>query len=122
MTAEAVNLRWCASCGAITAEGYIHTYAVTKQGRYWTAAMKYTAIHGNDHWEAVPGPFPLTRRQGMANAEIHEVEICAASASRLEARPCSKATPVGHASTGTPRWFRNQRAVRDRRGRKSSAR
>ena len=75
MTAEAVSLRWRASYGAMTAEGYLHTYWVTKQGRSWDAWMKYRIIHGDKHWEAVPGPFPITRRRAMANAEAHEAEI-----------------------------------------------
>ena len=31
MAAEAVSLRWRASYGAVTAEGYLHAYLVTKQ-------------------------------------------------------------------------------------------
>jgi hypothetical protein len=75
VTAEAVSLRWRACYGAMTAEGYLHTYLVTKQGRYWAAWMKYRIIHGDDHWKVVPGPFPMTRRQAMANAEAHEAHI-----------------------------------------------
>jgi hypothetical protein len=37
--------------------------------------MKYRIIHGNDHWETVPGPFPMTRRQAMANTEAHQAQI-----------------------------------------------
>ena len=37
--------------------------------------MKYRIIHGDDHWEAVPGPFPMTRRRAMANAEAYEAQI-----------------------------------------------
>ena len=59
----------------LTVTGYLHTYLVTKQGRYWSAHMKYRIIHGNDHWEAVPGPFPISRRQAMANAEAHQAQI-----------------------------------------------
>ena len=45
---------------------------MTKQGRYWAAWMKYRIIHGDKHWEAVAGPFPMTRRRAMANAEAYE--------------------------------------------------
>ncbi len=48
---------------------------VTKQGPFWAACMKYRIIHGNDHWETVPGPFPMTRRQAMANTEAHQAQI-----------------------------------------------
>ena len=75
MTAETVNLRWRAHYSGYAARGHVHSYAVTKQGRHLTAHAKHTALHGNDHWETVPGPFPLTRRQAMANAETHEAEI-----------------------------------------------
>ena len=37
--------------------------------------MKYSIIHGDDRWEPVPGPFPITRRQAMANTEAHEAQI-----------------------------------------------
>ena len=72
MTAEAVSLRWRASYGAMTAEGYLHAYLVTKQRCSWSARMKYRIIHGNDHWDLVPGRFPMTRREAMDNAEAHE--------------------------------------------------
>jgi hypothetical protein len=39
MTAEADTLRWRACYGAMTAEGYLHTYLVTRQGPYWSAHM-----------------------------------------------------------------------------------
>jgi hypothetical protein len=48
---------------------------VSEQGPYWSARMKYLIIHGDDYWEAVPGLFPMTRRQAMANAEAHEAQI-----------------------------------------------
>ena len=32
MTAEAVSMRWRVYYGAMTGEGYLHTYSVTKQG------------------------------------------------------------------------------------------
>jgi hypothetical protein len=73
MTVDAVSVRWRACYGAMAAEGYLHTYLVTKQGLYWSAWMKYRIIRANDHWEAVPGP--LTRRRAMANAEAHEAQI-----------------------------------------------
>ena len=75
MTAEAVGLRWRASYDAMTAEGYLHTYTVTKQGPYGSTYMKFRIIHGDKHLEAVPGPFPMTLRRAMANAEAHEAQI-----------------------------------------------
>ena len=59
----------------MTAEGYLHTYSVTKQGPYWSASMKYRVIHGDDYWDLVPGRFPMTRREAMANVEAHEAQI-----------------------------------------------
>lgn len=73
--AQQVSLRWRASYSAMTAEGYLHTYLVVKQGRYWAAWMKYRIIHGDDYYEAFPGPFPITRRRAMVNAEAYEAEI-----------------------------------------------
>jgi hypothetical protein len=75
MTAEAVSLRWRACYGAMTAEGDLHIYSVTKERCNWSARMKYRIIHGNDHWGAVPGAFPMTRRRAMGNAEAHEAQI-----------------------------------------------
>jgi len=53
--------------------------------------MKYRIIHGDKHWEAVAGPFPMTRRRAMANAEAYEAQISAAVGSTLEAAASSKA-------------------------------
>ena len=75
MKAQQVSLRWRASYGAMTAEGYLHTYSVANEGPYWSVRMKYRIIHGDKHWEAVPGPFPMTRRRAMASAEAHEAQI-----------------------------------------------
>jgi hypothetical protein len=86
MTAEAVHLRWRAHSGGYAARSHVHTYAVTKQGCYWAAWMKYRIIHGDKNWDLVAGQFSIKRRQAMANAEAHETEICAASASTLETR------------------------------------
>ena len=54
MEAQQVSLRWRVSCGA--AEGYFHTYLVTKHERYWAAWKKYPIIHATTTGKPFPVP------------------------------------------------------------------
>jgi len=58
------------------AEGYLHTYSVSKAGSYWFGSHEIPHHPRRRPLGRHTGrAFPMTRRRAMANAEAYEAQI-----------------------------------------------